>query len=152
MPSPRERQLIRRVFLEMDRAKEHHLSDVAQLFSLSIADLNQRAQNGEIDADDDVVRWREIAYLAVQRWGLLTIASALGAERSRVLPALVLPRVCTLTLPVFEIEMISALARRDGISRDAFLSNYLLDLAGTAAEEMEVELPGFTQAMRWPDA
>ena len=81
-PSRRERQVIRRVFLKMDRAAEYHLSGVARLLSISVRELRQRVSSGELEAQErdgvPIVRWGEIAFLGVERWGLVTIAWALG--------------------------------------------------------------------------
>jgi hypothetical protein len=95
--------------------------------------------------------WPEVASLAVEKWGLAAIAYVLGNRTDEALPQLVRPCAIVVSLPAFQVEMLVRLARRGRKSLDAFLSSHLLDLAGSIAETIEAELPGFTAAMRWPD-
>jgi len=57
-----------------------------------------------------------------------------------------------LMLPQYQIEMLQHLALQRGKSPDWVLTEHLNDLAASVAPAMEVNIPGFIAAMRWPDA
>ena len=88
----------------------------------------------------------------MQQWPITAIEGELGAIAPDLLPPLLLTRKLTVTLPGYQVEMLQRLARRRGITVDDFLADHLLDLAGGVAEQMERTLPGFIEAMRFPDA
>ena len=88
----------------------------------------------------------------MQRWSISVILGELGERASELLPPLLLTRKLTVTLPSYQVEMLQRLARRKRMKTDAFLADHLLDLAGSVAEEMERSVPGFMEAMRFPDA
>ena len=138
----------------MDR-REYALSDVARAVGMSQREIVRRVKAGEMEARERrgqyFVPWPEIGSLAMEKWSLAVIASELGERAKDTLPPLVQPRQFVTLLPVYQVEMIFRLARRAGTTPDAFLANHLLDMAASEAEAMERELPGFIDAMRWPD-
>lgn len=149
------RPAIREIFLSMDRSAEYRLSPVARVIGMSQREILRRIQAGEIEAREQrgqyLVAWPEIASLAIVKWSLAVITSELGERAKDALPPLVQPRQFVTLLPACQVEMIYRLARRAGTTPDSFLSNHLLDLAASEAETIERELPGFIDAMRWPD-
>ena len=88
----------------------------------------------------------------MQRWSIVVIEGELGERAPELLPPLLITRKLTLTLPGYQVEMLQRLARRRRVTIDAFLTDHLLDLAGSVAEGMERAVPGFIEAMRFPDA
>jgi hypothetical protein len=150
-----ERWRIRRIFLTMDRNRDYLLREVARVTGYTQTDLRRRIKCGSLQATDrrDVwfVSWPEIASLALQRWSIPVIEENLDADAATVLPPLVRARRLTAMLPGYQVGMLESLARREGITVDACLANHLLDLAAYHADEMNQEMPGFVDAMRWPD-
>jgi hypothetical protein len=150
------RRAIRRIFIVLRRNAEYLLSDVSHFTGMPRHQIRKRIKSGEIAARQQrgvhFIRWPEIATLAMQRWSIAVIEGELGERASELLPPLLLTRNITLTLPSYQIEMLHRIARRKGMAIDAFLADHLLDLAATVADEMEPSVPGFIEAMRFPDA
>jgi hypothetical protein len=95
--------------------------------------------------------WESLADFALSRWTLLAVTSYLGRQAPQVFPPMALPRMMTVYLPDYQVRMLFSLALRHDADPDTILSNHLLDLAASVAEEMEAELPGFTAAMHFPE-
>jgi len=149
------REAIRRIFIALSRDDEYLLSDVSRFTGTPRRQIRMRIKSGEIVARREggvhFIRWPEIATLAMQRWSISVIESELGERSSELLPPLLLTRKLTMALPGYQVEMLQRLARRKRMTIDAFLADHLLDLAGSVAEEIDRTLPGFIEAMRFPD-
>jgi len=154
--SQRRRWQIWQVFTKMDRDAGHTVNDISRATGIGTRELIAKVKAGELEARRTerggyLIPWPEIATLAIEKWGLQTIFAALGPNGMRSIPPLVRPRELVMTLPAYQYVMLERLAAREGISAETYLSKHLLDLAGSIAEEMEQELPGFIEAMWWPD-
>jgi hypothetical protein len=107
---------------------------------------------GEIEAGEDGrLAWGEVAYLAMRRWPIETIFSALGDEASRVLPSMLRPTSFPAMLPAYQVRMIEVLSAQEGFDAATFLQLHLLDLASACdLTTMEREIPGFVEALQFP--
>src|SRR4051812_16748552 len=89
------RRSIREVFLVRDRSAEYRISEIAALLAVNAERLVRRIKAGEVEArplrGEYQIAWPELASLAIEKWGLVTIASVLGERRGEALPQLVLP-------------------------------------------------------------
>ena len=79
------------------------------------------------------------------------IVEHLGADVERGVPESVRPCPVTFHLPSYQVAVIEALARRNGVDADTFLSDHLLDLAASHAEELAEEIPDLAAAIAFPD-
>lgn len=153
--SARRRWRVWRVFTAMDRGCEYGLKEVATVLGYTSRELVAKIEKGEVEArqvkGDWMIRWPEVAMLAVEKWGLAHISAELGEKGAKYLPPLVRSRQLTVNLPAYQVVMLERLAAREGVTAEAFLSGHLVDLAASVAEEMEKELPGFLEALRYPE-
>lgn len=84
----------------------------------------------------------------------MQIHDALGSDASGVLPRLLRPiELKSLRLPEYLIRLLEALATKEGVTVEDYLYTAMLDLE-VAADPVVLEtlLPGFTEAIRFPDA
>jgi hypothetical protein len=100
------------------------------------------------------VTWNELASAAMLRWTVIQIHDALGDEANRVLPRLLRPvELKPLRLPEYQVRLVEEFAREAGSSVEAYIYEQLLAVeAAGNADEIELLLPGFKEAMRFPDA
>jgi len=147
---------IREIFLGMDREAEFPISHVARVVAIGEREIIRRIEVGEIEgrrvSGEYTIRWSDVATLAFDASSLNAIVEELGDDTPRAIPSLVQPRPIMLTLPAYQVEMLQRLAHRRSTSADWVLTEHLADLAASVAAEMEANIPGFTAAMRWPDA
>ena len=97
------------------------------------------------------ITWPQLAALALDVWGIETIERELGEEAAQALPPLVRTSVVTLRLPRYQVVMLGTLAEIDGIGASQRVTDALLALAVEHVEELEKRIPGFADAMKFPD-
>ena len=87
------------------------------------------------------------------RWTVLEIHDALGTKANSVLPRLLRPvTMRELRLPEYQVRLLETLAQHEGVSVEAYLYGALLHLeVDRDPAEVERLLPGFTEAMRFPE-
>jgi hypothetical protein len=132
--------------------RSFEFGEAAQLLGMRPVALARLLSESEIeDGDDGRLAWGEVAYLAMGRWPIETIFSALGDEASRVLPPMLRPTSLSAMLPAYQVRMIEVAAAREGIEVGTFLLLHLLDLASACdLASMEREIPGFVEALQFP--
>ena len=54
-------------------------------------------------------------------------------------------------IPRLEVLALERVAKRDGRSVDAVLARELLDFVSAEAEWLDREIPGFLEALAWPE-
>lgn len=157
------REAIREIFLR--RRIEYTTQQAASLLRLNLGELLAWINSGTLDVTHRrkrrqlggprhaLISWTELASAALVRWTVLEIYDALGKEANRVLPRLLQPaELKAVRLPAYQIRLLEAFASRAGVSVEQYLFDRLLDLevAGDP-DEIESLLPGFKEAMRFPD-
>lgn len=146
------RDCIRAVFL--NRAESYGLCEVARLIQIPPDRLRRATAKGDRDAYKlgRVWRftWRQLAFLAVDRWTLAEIHEALGNDAPRVLPPLLSLRRVTVRLPEFIVRALETVAAESGVTLDDALHGELIDFAGTMAGRMEKTVTGYRRAYFFP--
>lgn len=101
-----------------------------------------------------LVPWNELASAAMLRWTVMQIHDALGKEANRALPSLLRPvELKAVRLPEYQVRLLETLAQHAGVSVEAYVYGALLSLETAASpDELETLLPGFKEAIRFPDA
>jgi DNA-directed RNA polymerase specialized sigma24 family protein len=150
----RRRYRIRAIFAR--KARDHGINSAMRLLGMRAVTLNDKAarEDFEVSRNPDgsyFLTWTQLAYAAMQQWPLSVIFEELGKDAERVMPDLLRPQRAVFNLPEYQGLMIAALARRSGVDPDTFLSDHLLDLAAVHAAELEDEIPGFREALMFPD-
>ena len=120
-------------------------------------DLRRAIRDGEIEAteiapNDWRIPWHALAALAVDMWGIETIEEELaGRKAATVLPPLVRLANITLRLPRYQVAMLEVLGRRPDHSVNSIVADALLPIAEDRADEMELIIPGFKEAIHFPE-
>lgn len=147
-----EKTRIRAIFLE----KRYSFPVAVRLLGMTVAALLHDVVSGSVETEregDGSYRftWPQLAFVALRRWPLPRIVEALEPDAAKGLPEAVLPCRATFHLPRYQVDVIQALARREATHADTILSDYLLDLCESNAEELADDVPGLREAIRFPD-
>jgi hypothetical protein len=147
-----ERQRIRAVFL--DRAESYGLSDAARLIGVPYEKLRREIRSGDRDGTKVNGRWRltwrQLVFIALDRWTLAEIHDALGTDGSRILPPLLSLRSVTVRLPEYILRALEVVAADDGKTIDDSLYGELIDFAGTMSPRLARRVPGYQRAYLFP--
>lgn len=163
MLSPAHREAIREIILR--RRTEYTTREAANLLRMSQGDFLALIRTGVLDAQvrkkrrqlagrrQMMVRWNELASAAMLRWTIVQIHDALGKEANTTLPTLLRPvELKAIRLPEYQVRLLEALARDAGVTVEEYVYTSLLGLEAAASPEvMERMLPGFIEAVRFPD-
>jgi hypothetical protein len=157
------RAAIRAIFLR--RKGEYTAHEAAQLLRLSVVQMVALVEKGTLHADlkrkrkqlggprQALVSWHELASAAMLRWSVLQIHDALGNRADEVLPRLFRPaELKNVRLPEYQLLLLEALANDAGVTLEDYVYSTLLSLEVAADPDvMEKLLPGFNEAIRFPD-
>lgn len=151
MQPMRQKQRIQTLFLQ--RAESYDLREAARLTGMTIAQLRREVRAGR-DASEigRTLRftWRQLAFIALDRWTLAEIHEALGADAATVLPPLLALRTVTVRLPEYVIRALETIAGDDGTTLDACLYGELVDFAGANCSRLARRIPGYRSAYLYP--
>lgn len=143
---------IREVFLEPKPA--YSLPEAAKLLGLTVRDLRSWIDCGELEpmpgAPEPVLPWAELVSFAMDVWSQAAVEDALGSDVT-VLPELLRLTELAVRIPRLEVLALEQLAARDGKTVDAVLARELLDLVSAHSEWLSATLPGFADALAWPE-
>ena len=124
-----QRERIRVVFLQP--AESYCLPDAARLTETPVRGLRREVAANRRDAAKVAGKWRftwrQVAYLAMERWTLAEIHDALGADAEAVLPPLLALRTVTVRLPEYVIQGLETAASDKGAALDDYLYGELID-------------------------
>src|ERR1043165_833104 len=146
------RQRIRAVFLHPEES--YPLREAARLVGVPVATLRREVRTGDRDARKERgawrFTWRQVAFIAFDRWSLVEIHEALGADAASALPPLLALRTVTVQLPEFIVRALEITAADDETTVDDALHYELIEFAGCAADHLARRIPGFRQAYLYP--
>lgn len=146
-----QRQL-RRLFF--DPRPLYPLSEAARLLGVPASRLRREVRAGARDASKLHgawrFSWRQMVCMALERWTLSDIESALGADASKVLPRLLTLRSVTVRLPEYVLRALETIAQDRGTTLDHCLYGELMDFASTAALTVAARIPGYRRAYLFP--
>jgi hypothetical protein len=157
------REAIREIFLK--RRAEYTTWEAAQLLRLGLGEMLALIESKTLHADvkrkrrqlggarQALMPWSELASAAMLRWTIVQIHDALGSDANRVLPSLFRPvELKKVRLPEYQLRLLETLAQNAGMGLDEYIYGALLGLEVAAdPETMEKLLPGFNEAIRFPD-
>jgi hypothetical protein len=149
----RHRETIRRFF--MSQGRSYSIAEAASLLSWPVprlrAELSSQYLIPEEAWETTAVPWSAVAVLALSEWSYLRIEEALGDDAD-ILPKLVRLQGVYVRLPGYQLAVIRAAARQEGLSVDEFLARHFVDLACEVAPSLSSDLVGFREAFHWPSS
>jgi hypothetical protein len=122
---------------------------------MSVGDVFGWMEVGELEGiesrDGIVLPWAELMSFALDFWEQADIEAALGADVAEALPELLRLADLEVRIPRLEVVALERLAARDGKSVDAVLARELRDLVSAQSHWLAREIPGFAEALSWPE-
>jgi hypothetical protein len=144
---------IRSLFL--DPRATYPVADAASLLGIGWRDMRAWLESGELEGLDTnaglVLPWGELVSFAMDFWSQATVEEALGEDVAAAIPELVRLINLEVRLPRFEVAALERVAVREGKTVDALLARELLDFASAHAIWLAGEIPGFGEALSWPE-
>jgi uncharacterized protein (DUF934 family) len=148
------RTCIRRLFLEPKPF--YPLANAAKLLGMKVKELRGWVAAGGIETVDGdgsaVIPWAEVVSFAMDLWSQKAVEEAVGEEVARAIPQLLRLTDLEVRIPRLEVLALEHVAMRDGRSVDAVLARELLGFVSAEAEWLNRQIPGFLEALAWPDA
>src|SRR3954449_5517831 len=124
----------------------------AEAVGMSVEEVWGANAIGELEADENGdVPWVELVSFAMDFWDQAEVEAALGDDLANVLPELLQRAELQVRIPRLEIAALERIAVRDGRSVDAVLARELRDLVSAESSWLCREIPGFAQAVAWPE-
>jgi hypothetical protein len=131
------------------------LMTAASLLGMTFDVLKQEIEEGAIVAVSTRLGQRvsreEMVAAAMRIWEQAVIEEALGADAASVLPEAIRLVELRARVPRYQRDMLRYLARQGATSVDRILTRELEDVACAHAEELAAALPGFAEALAWPE-
>jgi hypothetical protein len=150
LPAERE-QSIQTLFLQ--REDIYDLRAAARLTGRTPRQLRREVAAGRDATGIDgalCFTWRQVAFLALDRFGLAEIHDALGTDAATVLPPLLALRPVTIRLPEYVLRALEMIASDHGQTLDDCLYGELIDFAGAMCSHVEQRIPGYRSAYLYP--
>jgi hypothetical protein len=129
--------------------------EAATLLEMEWRELRGWVEAGEmevIESDEGLVLpWGELASFGLDFWSQEVVEEALGAELAAALPELLQLTELEVCIPRMEVVALERLATTGGETVSAVLTRELCDLVSVHAEWLSQEVPGFAEALAWPE-
>jgi hypothetical protein len=131
------------------------LPDVATLLGVSRRELRAWLESGELEGVGRdravVVPWAELVSFGMEFWSQEVVEEALGADVAAAIPELLRLTDLEVRIPRMEVVTLERLAALDGETVSAVLSRELLGLMSEHSPWLSLEVPGFAEALAWPE-
>src|SRR3954451_5512169 len=105
-------QRIQTLFLRP--VESYRLAEGARLLGISPATLKREAEDDRREdyrsGDQWRFSWRQLATIALRRWGHVEVVDALGSDAAAILPPLLALRTVTLRLPAYVVLALETVA------------------------------------------
>jgi hypothetical protein len=141
---------IRHVFLAPQFT--YPLPEAAALLGMALDELRGFVEGGEIEAEGTAIPWGELVSFGIEVWSREAVEEALGAELEEAIPELLRLTDLEVRIPRMQVVTLERLAAVEGETVSAVLARELRDLVSVHAEWLSAEVPGFAEALHWPDA
>jgi hypothetical protein len=131
------------------------VATAAGLLGWPLRRMTEAIASGEVDllteASGKWIAREEVMAKALETWSPEVIEEALGAEAASSLPEGRRLDDLHAPLPRYQIAMLRYFAHLRQTSVGDILARELEDVASANAEELSAALPGFAEALDWPD-
>jgi hypothetical protein len=144
---------IRHLFLQP--RPTYGLVEAAMMLGMDWRDMRGWLESGELEGVDTdvglVLPWGELVSFGMDFWSQEVVEEALGAEVAEALPELLRLADLEVRIPRMQVVALERLAFREQATVGAVLSRELRDLVSVHSEWLSVEVPGFAEALVWPE-
>ena len=144
---------IRTVFLHPKPT--YAIGEAATLLEMDWRELRGWMETGEvegIETDEGLaLPWAELVSFGMDFWSQEVVEEALGAELAEALPELLRLTDLEVRIPRMEVVALERLAALDGETVSTVLARELRDLVSVHSEWLSQEVPGFAEALAWPE-
>ena len=144
---------IRNLFLQP--RPTYALPEAAALLGTSLDDLCGWLEVGEIEGVETggevAVPWTELVSFGMDFWSQEAAEEALGKDAAEVIPELLRLVELEVRIPRMQVVTLERLAAVDGTTVSAVLARELRDLVSVHSEWLSEEVPGFAEALHWPE-
>ncbi len=133
----------------------YSISDLSVLFAMSADEIRGWIEVGELEAsgprDGLSVPWSEVVSFGMDFWSQEVVEEALGTDVIDVIPELLRLADLEARIPRMQVVTLQRLAALDGETVSAVLARELQDLVSVHAPWLSLEVPGFAEALAWPE-
>jgi glucan phosphorylase len=118
--------------------------------------MNEAIESGDVELmTTPIGRWfwrHELMSKALETWPLHVIEEALGNDADSVLPQAIRTKELRVRLPRHHVDMLEYRAGQERTTVSGVLARELDGIASAHAEELSAAIPGFAEALAWPEA
>jgi len=144
---------IRNLFLHPEPT--YAIAEAARLLGMPERHVQEWIDSGELEPLDTqdglAIPWSEMVSFAMDFWPQEVVVEALGADIVDILPELLRLAELEVRIPKIEVVTLERLAARDHSRVSDVLARELRDLVSDHSEWLSREVPGFAEALAWPD-
>ena len=131
------------------------IGEAAALLEMEWRELRGWMDAGEVEGTETdeglVLPWGELVSFGMDFWSQEVVEEALGAEVAEALPELLRLTELEVRIPRMEVVTLERLAARDGETVSTVLARELRDLVSVHSAWLSQEVPGFAEALAWPE-
>jgi hypothetical protein len=131
------------------------IGEAATLLGIDWRDLREWVESGELEGIETekglVLPWAELVSLGMDLWSQEMVEEVLGAELATALPELLRLTELEVRLPRMEAVALERLAANGSEPVSAVLARELRDLVSAHSDWLSEEVPGFAEALAWPE-
>ncbi len=144
---------IRQLFLSP--RPTYPVAEVASVLEMDWRDVRGWMESGELEGVETdeglVVPWAELVSFGMDMWSQEVVEEALGADVARALPELLQLSELQVRIPRMEVVALERVAARERQTVSAVLARELRDFVSVHSEWLSIEVPGFAEALAWPE-
>ena len=145
---------IRHIFLQP--GPHVSIMQATRLFGWSRRQMSEAIKSGEVELwTTPLGKWfprAEMMAKALEIWPMHVIEEALGDDADGILPQAIRSAELRVRLPRHHIEMLEYRADQQETTVSGVLARELDGIASAHIDELSAALPGFAEAMAWPEA
>ncbi len=131
------------------------IGEAATLLEMDARELCGWMETGEVEGIETdeglVLPWAELVSFGMDFWSQEVVEEALGAELAEALPELLRLTDLEVRIPRMEVVALERLAAAGRETVSTVLARELRDLVSVHSAWLSQEVPGFAEALAWPE-
>jgi hypothetical protein len=131
------------------------LTEAVSLLGMDWREVRAWVESGELEGVDTnkglVLAWGELVSFGMDFWSQEVVEEALGLEVAEAIPELLRLADLEVRIPRMQVVALERLASRERLTVGTVLTRELRDLVSVHSEWLSAEVPGFAEALAWPE-